>query len=828
MFTPYFKDDYYKLSFLGRFLAKVVSATAITLLGAGAVMFVLSDSERLKYAGALLALVMAEKLIFFGKSKRSLRRLPKDGRVNVADYVSPRTKAIIISSFNRAAFRRRGLSAELTLAALDTREAAEAVRRLGVNPQELISKIKETSKGKEDKESRELMEKRAAITITRAFEAALKAGENSITPADLLVAQAADENDGLKKAFSLFGITPDDLEKALIFGRLAKDRKATHTSFFARRMPTTEIRNMNRAWTSRPTPTLDTFGYDMTNMAVAGKSGFLIGHTKEYERLEDILSRPAKPNALLIGDPGVGKETIVGHLAYMIIKDQVSPQLFDKRLVALDVSALVSGADQAELQKRVNAIINEIRAAGNIILYISEIHNLSRTSGEGALSAASVLVPAFSADEFPVIGSTYPREYKRFIEQDSAFANAFEPVQVEEISESEAEEYLSYDAVILEKEWRTEISFSAIKKAVMIAKKYFHNKPLPSSAEDLLKESLAEARRTGDATLDEDDVIRAAEKRVNVPIHRAGPAEAESLLNLEEKIHERMVDQEEAVAAVSRSLREYRSGLSRQGGPIASFLFVGPTGVGKTELAKALTKIQFGSEDMMIRFDMSEYQSTGSIERLLGGSDGKIYGALTEAVSEKPYSLVLLDEFEKANGDVLNLFLQVLDDGRLTDGSGRTIDFQNTIIIATSNAHSTFIKESLERGEDPHTLGETLKKRLTEYFKPELLNRFSDIIAFKTLSVADMEKIASLQLKSLAKTLDESQGITIGFDEDAVGLIAKEGFDPTFGARPLRGAISKLVKDPLSSKILTGEIERGDTVSVSVNGRELAFINQKA
>jgi ATP-dependent Clp protease ATP-binding subunit ClpC len=670
------------------------------------------------------------------------------------------------------------------------------------------------------------MEKKSAITLTRAFESALKAGESSVTPADLLVAQAMDETDGLKKAFTLFGISPEDLEKALIFGRFAKERKATHTSFFARKMPTTEIRNMNRAWTSRPTPTLDMFSQDMTNMAVAGRSGFLIGHAREYDRLHDILSRPAKPNALLIGEPGVGKETIVGHLAYMIVKDQVSPQLFDKRLVALDVSALISGADQAEIQKRVNAIANEIVAAGNIILYIPEAHNLSRTSGEGGLSAANALIPILNADRFPVIGSTYPREYKRFIDQDSAFAGAFEPIQVEEISEDEAEEYLSYDAVVLEKEWKTEISFAAVKKAVMIAKKYFHNKPLPSSAEDLLKESLAEARRVGNASLTEDDVIRAAEKRVNVPIHRAGPAEAESLLNLEEKIHERMVDQEEAVSAVARSLREYRSGLSRQGGPIASFLFVGPTGVGKTELAKALAKIQFGSEDMMVRFDMSEFQGEDSILRLLGGSDGKIFGALTEAVSEKPYSLVLLDEFEKANGDVLNLFLQVLDDGRLTDGSGRTVDFQNTIIIATSNAHSTFIKESLERGEDPRTIGETLKKRLTEYFKPELLNRFSDIIAFKTLSVTDMEKIAELQLKSLAKSLDESQGITMEFDSDAVSLVSREGYDPTFGARPLRGAISKLVKDPLSSKILKGEVERGDSVRVSANGRELAFIKK--
>jgi ATP-dependent Clp protease ATP-binding subunit ClpC len=559
-------------------------------------------------------------------------------------------------------------------------------------------------------------------------------------------------------------------------------------------------------------------------MAIAGKSGFLIGHEKEYERIEDILSRPTKPNALLIGDPGIGKEAIIGHLAYRMIKDQVSPQLFDKRLVVLDVSALISGVSSSELQERAIRIINEIKAAGNIVLYVPEIHNLGRTSEtEGGLSVANVLVPALATDDFPVIGTTYPREYKKFIDQDSSFASVFEPVQIQEISEDEAEEYLSYDSVILEREWKVKISFSAVKKAVILAKKYFHNKPLPSSAEDLLKESLAEARRKGNKTLTEEDVIRAAEKRINVPIHQVGTEEAKDLLNLEDTIHKRLVDQVEAVSAVSRALREYRSGLSRHGGPIASFLFVGPTGVGKTELAKALASIQFGSEEMMVRFDMSEYQSSDSTVRLIGGSDGKIYGSLTESVLEKPYSLVLLDEFEKANSDVLNLFLQVLDDGRLTDGTGRTVDFQNTIIIATSNAHSSFIKESIDRGDDPRVMSETLKKRLVEYFKPELLNRFSDIIAFKTLSVSDMEQIAVLNLKSLSKTLEKNQGITMTFTDDAIGVIAREGYDPTFGARPLRGAISKLIKDPLSSKILSGDIKKGDTIEVSLNGEEIIF-----
>ncbi|MFA6650635.1 MAG: ATP-dependent Clp protease ATP-binding subunit [Candidatus Paceibacterota bacterium] len=815
MFQIYFKDDYYKLSFFGRLLSRVFIATFTAITVIGSAVFILSESANLRFGGMLLAFFAGDRIFHLSKSRKSIKKLPRGGKINVADYISPKAKNMAAAAFNRAVLGERDLSVEMMLETLTVREVKEAIRRLGIDPVKVKERVIEISGKNFPKQDKNLLKDKMETTAKEAFKIALKAGERSVTPADFLVAQGRAGSDSVIKVFRLFDIDPDDLEKALIFGRLAKERNVPSTSFFARRMPTTKIRPVNRAWTSRPTPTLDMFGFDITDMAVAGKSGFLIGHKNEYERLEDILSRPTKPNALLVGEPGVGKETIVGYLAYRILKDQVPSNLFDKRLVALNISALSSGADQAELQRRINKIINEIREAGNVILYIPEIHNLSRTSGEMYLSAANILLPLISGDEFPTIGTTYPKEYKQYIDQDSAFAGVFESIPVGEISEDEAEEYLSYESVVLEREWKIEISFASIKKAVLIAKKYFHKKPLPSSAEDLLKEALSEARRRGDDVLDESDIIRAAEKRVNIPIHHAGPAEAEKLLNLEAEIHKRLVDQEEAVGAVSRSLREYRSGLSRKGGPIASFLFVGPTGVGKTELAKILAAIQFGSEEMMVRIDMSEYQDTGSVSRLIGSSGGKIYGALTESVSEKPYSLILLDEFEKANGDVLNLFLQVLDDGRLTDGLGRTVDFQNTIIIATSNAHSGFIKDSLDKGEDPAQISEILKKRLTEYFKPELLNRFSDIISFKTLSVSDMEKITKLNLASLAGMLEESQGIMINFDDRAVAALARQGYDPTFGARPLRNAISKSIKDPLSSKILLGDIKRGDIVSVS-------------
>jgi len=824
MLSLYFKDDYYFLSFFSSFLIKVVSTIALMLLCFSTVIFLFSASANLRYAGILFLLILLEKLLFLNKSRKSLKNLPLKGKVNVADYIAPRVKEIVVTALQKNKEDGQKLSIAIMLEVLDANEVQEAIRRLGVDIEELKSKIIEVTNNKRIT-SKDDITKNIELMFLQAFESALKIGEESITPADLLITQFVAGDETIKKVFKLFEIVIKDLEKALIFGRLVRTKPVSHTSFFASRIPVRKIRTINRAWTSRPTPTLDKFGDDITDMAIVGKSGFLVGHTSEYERVHDILSRPTKPNVLLIGDPGIGKEAIIGHLAYKIIKDQVSPQLFDKRIVALDIGSLISGADEDELRARVNKIVHEIITAGNVILYIRDIHNLARTSARGVMSAADVLIPAIKQDTFSVIGATYPREYKKNIEQDSSFASVFESVQIEEISEEEAEEYLSYDSVILEREWKIEISFAAIKKAVKIAKKYFHNKPLPSSAEDLLKEALAEASRREDKILGEDDIIRAAEKRINIPMHQANIAEAKSLLNLEQKIHERIINQEEAVRAVASSLREYRSGLSRQQGPIASFLFVGPTGVGKTELAKALATIQFGSENMMIRFDMSEYQGPDSITRLIGGDNGKIYGSLTEAVLEKPYSLILLDELEKAHGSVLNLFLQVLDDGRLTDGVGKTVDFQNTIIIATSNAHSSLIKESLENNMSFQALEVMLKKRLIEYFKPELLNRFSNIIAFKTLSIFDIKKIARLQLNALTQMLSDNQGIIISFEDDAVNVIAKEGYDPVFGARPLRGAISKLIKDPLSSMILSGNIKRGDNINVVADGSLLTFRN---
>ena len=360
----------------------------------------------------------------------------------------------------------------------------------------------------------------------------------------------------------------------------------------------------------------------------------------------------------------------------------------------------------------------------------------------------------------------------------------------------------------------------------VLAKKYLADKLLPSSAEGLLKSAIVAAEQRGEKVLGPDLVTLVAESQVHIPLHEADQGEAEKLLHIEDVVHERLIDQEEAVTAVAEALREYRSGLARQGGPIASFLFVGPTGVGKTELAKILTKIQFGSEKMMVRFDMTEYQDKESFTRFIGSPDGKMSGALTDAIREKPYSLVLLDEFEKAFPDILNLFLQVFDDGRLTDNLGRTIDFTNTIIIATSNAHSDIINEALGKGEGMADIEGYLKSRLSDVFKPELLNRFSKIIVFKNLMPADLQKIVALNLADLA-ALVKAQGIYIDFDPTAILEIVKLGYDPAFGARPLRRMIDEKIKAPLSSAILGKTITKGDRVKLVYENDAFSFVPVK-
>jgi ATP-dependent Clp protease ATP-binding subunit ClpC len=832
----YFKEPRLYLNiFTRRLLRIIIWVSYIFLIALTFVfLFLFSGSHRFLWLGVFLALFLIDRFLHINQAEKSLAGLKKinpeaKAKINFTNYLTPAAYNLIEDAFSKTCLMGGDFDLWLLKDLFACRDVKESFERLELSLPEFSQKLEEYLKNSLGQRSQpqDLLIKIEKL-IFKAYQEAVLTNESFIESRNVLVGLFQVDSPNLVKLFNLFALSPDDLRETLVYGRYQRafaglKRLPATLGGFIRRPFNPRHREVNRAWTSRPTPTLDKFSLDLTELAQYEKIGFLIGHSEEYERLLNILSRPTKPAALLVGEPGAGKESIVNHLAYQIVKDRVPPSLFDKRLISLDLTTLVAKATPDELSERLKLIINEIVQAGNIVLFVPAIDNLVKTSGPYALSASDILLPAIQSGFFPVIGSTYPRKYQQFIEPKSDLNAAFEIVRIEEISEADAVKIMVYDSLILENQFHVKIKFGAIKQAVVLAHRYLHTKLLPSSAEEVLKESLAYIQRQGRKVLEIEDVVAVVERQTKIPIQRAGPEETEKLLKLEELIHRRLINQEEAVKAVSWALREYRSGLSRKGGPIAAFLFVGPTGVGKTELSKILAQLQFGSQELMLRFDMSEYQDKQSIFRFIGSPDGQLPGNLTEAVSQKPYSLILLDEFEKAHPDILNLFLQVFDDGRLTDNLGRLVDFQNTIIIATSNAHSEFIKTEIEQGRQMESIAEALKQKLTDYFKPELINRFSTIIVFRALKLEEIFQITKLQLNDLAKTLAQSQGIDLKFEDEAVKKIAELGYSPVFGARPLRQVISENIRGVLAEKILRKEISRGNTVELTLENGKLGM-----
>ncbi len=822
----YFNEPLAEMPFAARIVVRIIANVSLVVFIVTTLAFLISPQKFLFWLGLLMSLILLDKLMHLGKPKRVLLHFPMSGQANIADYISPKVREDVVSAHEKWFLRENNFLLQLVGALLNDKEVKETLLRLDIKPAEFEAKLKSYIEKSQTKESHEGVTNIINGLFIGALEVAIKGGADFIGPGDLFAAVSKSDDKEVSKLFALFQIQPDDLEKALIFGRFKRFNFLTaipkSVGGFASRHLRSRV--INRAWTSRPTPTLDLYALDYSELAKVGNIGFMIGHENEYERLLNVLSRRARPNALLVGEPGIGKGSLVAHVAYMISKDKVPAELFDKRLVGLDANRLVSGAEEPEIRARIQQIFQEVNEAGNIILYIPEIHSLAK-GGDKNINMIDSIIPLILENDFPIIATTFPKEYKTYIEPESSVAQAFEVIRVSEASVDDAVRILIYESLVLERQFKVSVSYSAIKTSVQLAKKYFAAQPLPASASSLLKEGLVYASRHGDKFLSSDEVIAVAETRTKIPIKRADAAEADKLLNLEELIHQDLVDQEGAVKAVSESLREYRSGLSRHGGPIGTFLFVGPTGVGKTELSKILAKIQFGSVDNMIRFDMSGYQDKQSLFQFVGSPDGKLAGLLTDQVLEKPYSLVLLDEFEKAHPDILNLFLQVFDDGRLTDNLGRVVSFENTIIIATSNANSEFIKEQLEAGKSVAEISVLLKKKLSAYFKPELLNRFSSIAVFRELRPADIQLITQRILNSLAEDLAHNQSVDLVVSPEAVAKIAELGYDPVFGARPLREVVASQIKDPLSKLILGAKLSRGSKVSVETQENKILIKN---
>ena len=648
-------------------------------------------------------------------------------------------------------------------------------------------------------------------------------------------------------------------------------------------------------------PTLMQYGRDLTAAARAGELDPVIGRSEEIERIIQILSRRTKNNPVLIGEPGVGKSAVAEGLAQKIAEGNVPELLRGKRIVSLDLAGMLAGAKyRGEFEERMKNVMDELKRDRSIILFIDELHTLiGAGAAEGAIDAANILKPALARGEIQCIGATTIDEYRKHIEKDAALERRFQPVQVGEPSKEEAVAILKGLRDRYEAHHKVRITDEAIEAAVQLSDRYITDRYLPDKAIDLIDEAASRVRIRSYTTppdmkeleakiqqlnkekeeaiahqnferaaqiRDEERAIRAdmeaqrkawedrrstAQRQVgaeevaqivaswtHIPVTQLTQDESDRLLHLEETLHQRVVGQDEAVSAVSRAIRRARAGLKDVHRPIGSFLFLGPTGVGKTELCKALAEAMFGDESALVRIDMSEYMEKFSVSRMIGSPPGYVGhdegGQLTEAVRRKPYSVVLFDEIEKAHPDVFNILLQVLEDGRLTDSTGRTVDFRNTICVMTSNVGAADVEKnsralgfsSTGKGEmsarSYERMKESMLEELKRTFRPEFLNRVDELIVFHPLDEENILRIAGLMVGSVAQRLKE-RGIALSWDDDVLQYLAKEGFDPTYGARPLRRAIQRMVEDDLSEEILSGRIKLGDTVRMGLAEDHLTF-----
>lgn len=629
------------------------------------------------------------------------------------------------------------------------------------------------------------------------------------------------ETDYLRELLIDFDLNRQKLKNVIIWLKI-QNRLRAQVSRYSAKARLKPKSGIDRAMTAVATPFLDQISVDLTAAARAGGLFPCVDREDEFEEIFRIIEG-SRDSVLLIGYPGVGKTSIIQGMAQRMIADDVPEMLKDKRLVSLSIPYLVSGATPAQAEERLLHAISEIVKAKNIVLVIEDIHDMvGITAGrEAGLDLSEVLAQSLERKAFYVIASTTPTDYAEAVER-SSVANSFQTLKVEEPEINEAIQVLEAKSGPIEYDNKVFFSYDGLEKAVVLSSKYMHEKYLPQKALEIIEQVAITVRkkRGENQIVTGDDVAKFISEKTTIPVAKITEKEAEKLLKLEDEIHQRIIDQKEAVKSVASSLRRARAELREGDRPIASLMFLGPTGVGKTELAKTVTDIYFGDEENMIRLDMSEYQTPESIYRLIGAPAGasKQGGYLTEAVRKNPFTLLLIDEIEKAHPDVLNLFLQVMEDGRLTDNLGRTIDFTNLIIIMTSNAGAHYIQDAVSAGKPIEEVKNHLvNEELREYFRPEFLNRFDGVIVFKPLSREDVFQIAKLMINKIAKRL-EKRGITFRATDEAVRELAEKGYDPKFGARPLRRVIQREVDDALANYLLRAEIGRRDVVTLETGG----------
>ncbi len=590
---------------------------------------------------------------------------------------------------------------------------------------------------------------------------------------------------------------------------------------------------------------LDQFSRDLTALAASEVLDPVIGRAKEVKRVIEILARRRKNNPALIGEPGVGKTAVAEALAIAIVQGKVPDDLARKRLVALDLSSMIAGTKyRGEFEERVKNILNEVRRAGDVVLFLDELHTIvGAGSAEGAIDAANILKPALGRGDLQVIGATTTEEYRKYIEKDAALERRFQPVIVEEPSTQEAEAILRGLLPRYEHHHRLTISPGAVTAAVTLSQRYLPDRWLPDKAVDLMDEAASRTRLSGKPSplVTEEEIAQVVAGWTGIPLTALTRSESDKLLHLEETLHRRVAGQEKAVTAIARAIRRSRTGLKEPGRPVGSFLFLGPTGVGKTELCKALAHALFGTEKALIRFDMSEYMEQHTVSRLLGSPPGYVGhdegGQLTEAVRRKPWSVVLFDEIEKAHEDVWSILLQALEDGQVTDAQGRRADFRNCVLILTSNVGARKITAKTRLGfslsDSPDGLRpqdeveRAVMDEVKRTFKPEFLNRLDKIVVFDQLGSSELKHIAQTMLDQLSQRL-ESLGVTLRYSQKVLEHLIQKGFDPDYGARPLRRVLRSQVEDPTAELLLGGALPPGSVLELEMKEGSLALLPSPA
>ena len=806
-------------------------------------------------------------------------------------YTEKAKRAIMIAQEEAINFNHDYIGTEHILIGLVKEEegiASQVLRGLGVNIDKVIEEVERlVGRGEYQQANEVSFTPRAKKVLELASQEASQLKHNYIGTEHILLGLIKEGSGVGIRILADLGVNPEDVYSG-VMKVLMESETQSFTSGLKKR-PT-------------KTPALDEFGRDLTRLAREDKLDPVIGRSAEIQRVIQILSRRKKNNPCIIGEAGVGKTAIVEGLAQKIENNDVPEILKNKRIVCLDLALIVAGTKyRGEFEKRLKKIVNEVQESNEIILFIDEIHTLvGAGAAEGAIDASNILKPALARGELQVIGATTADEYRKYIEKDAALERRFQPIYISEPSIEETIKILQGLRDKYEAHHKIKITDQALEAAAHLSARYVSGRFLPDKAIDLVdeaasriklqntisppdvkemeerlnrirkekesavkvqqfekaaqlrdkekkleaelikvKEKWETGRRKNKAEVTEEDIAEIVSSWTGIPVFSLKEEEAQKLLRMEEELHKRIVGQDEAIISISRAIRRARAGMKNPKRPIGSFIFLGPTGVGKTELARSLAEFLFGDENALISLDMSEYMEKFAVSRLVGAPPGYVGyeegGQLTEKVRRKPYSVVLLDEIEKAHPDVFNILLQIFEDGRLTDSQGRVVDFKNTVIIMTSNVGATLIKKGATLGfrgsnESEEISYKEIKQKvmgeLNKTFRPEFLNRIDEVIVFKSLTKEEIKKIADLMLDEVGILLKE-QKIDLEVKDKAREILVKEGYDPNFGARPLRRTIEKLIENPISEKILAGEFKEGDCIVINAKDNKIIFSKKR-